>query len=323
MLTNDDAAAREGARRRRPPASRAAVHEAAAVDPHHHRQRRRRARRRRPHVEIEAVLASAGVPSGRRVAAERLLHAVGGVLVGVRARRPRRDAAAAPSSAARRPAAPRTGCPCRRRRRRPPRPSPARRRSSRAPSPACVWATAAAQLPPAAPWRCRARIDVHSLKHAGTLLAPGAIVNTSCHPSGRRAIIPAVEPNGLSLQERKQELVRAELFNAAWQLFGERGYEATTVAEIAAAAGVSRRTFFRYYASKEDVLVETSDELAEAMLAAMAERPLDEPPLRRHRARAGPRAREPDGAAPTGCTRSSACCARAGRCAGRCSSATR
>ena len=86
-------------------------------------------------------------------------------------------------------------------------------------------------------------------------------------------------PNELSLQERKQELVRAELFNAAWQLFGQRGYEATTVAEIAAAAGVSRRTFFRYYASKEDVLVETSDDLAEAMLAAVAERPLDEPPL--------------------------------------------
>ena len=68
-------------------------------------------------------------------------------------------------------------------------------------------------------------------------------------------------PNDLSLQERKQELVRTELFNAAWQLFGERGYEATTVAEIAAAAGVSRRTFFRYYASKEDVLVETSDDI--------------------------------------------------------------
>jgi AcrR family transcriptional regulator len=88
-----------------------------------------------------------------------------------------------------------------------------------------------------------------------------------------------VAPNEPSLQERKQELVRSELFNAAWQLFGERGYEATTVAEIAAAAGVSRRTFFRYYASKEDVLVETSDDLAEAMLAAMAARPADEPPL--------------------------------------------
>ena len=83
----------------------------------------------------------------------------------------------------------------------------------------------------------------------------------------------------LSLQERKQELVRGELASAAWDLFGKKGYESTTVAEIAEAAGVSRRTFFRYYASKEEVLTETTDELAEAMLAAMAERPRDEPPL--------------------------------------------
>jgi AcrR family transcriptional regulator len=83
----------------------------------------------------------------------------------------------------------------------------------------------------------------------------------------------------LSLQERKQELVRAELASAAWDLFGKKGYEATTVAEIAAAAGVSRRTFFRYYATKDDVVTETSDELAEAMLTAVAERPRDEPPL--------------------------------------------
>jgi AcrR family transcriptional regulator len=83
----------------------------------------------------------------------------------------------------------------------------------------------------------------------------------------------------LSLQERKQELVRGEIFNAAWRLFGAHGYEATTVADIAAAAGVSRRTFLRYFSSKEDVLVETTDDLAEAMLAAMAERPSTEPPL--------------------------------------------
>ncbi len=83
----------------------------------------------------------------------------------------------------------------------------------------------------------------------------------------------------LSLQERKQELVRGELASAAWDLFGKKGYESTTVAEIAAAAGVSRRTFFRYYASKEDVLTATSDDLAEAMLGAIAGRPRDEPPL--------------------------------------------
>ena len=85
---------------------------------------------------------------------------------------------------------------------------------------------------------------------------------------------------------------------------------------------MSRRTFFRYYASKEDVLVETSDELAEAMLAAMAERPLDEPPLLAIERALVP-VIESRMATPTGCTRSSACSARAGRCAGQCSSATR
>ena len=79
------------------------------------------------------------------------------------------------------------------------------------------------------------------------------------------------------LQERKQELVREELSRAAWALFRKEGYEATTVTEIARKAGVSRRTFFRYYASKEDVVVETSDELAEEVLVALAHRPAKEP----------------------------------------------
>ncbi len=73
--------------------------------------------------------------------------------------------------------------------------------------------------------------------------------------------------------------MRAELSRAAWELFTRKGYEATTVAEIARAAGVSRRTFFRYHASKEDVLVETSDDLEQAMLDAVAARPEREPPL--------------------------------------------
>jgi AcrR family transcriptional regulator len=73
--------------------------------------------------------------------------------------------------------------------------------------------------------------------------------------------------------------VRDELAHAAWDLFAAEGYETTTVAEIARAAGVSRRTFFRYFSSKEDVLVETSDALAEDLLAAVARRPAEEPPL--------------------------------------------
>jgi AcrR family transcriptional regulator len=90
-------------------------------------------------------------------------------------------------------------------------------------------------------------------------------------PEGARALP--------TLQERKQEFVRTELADAAWGLFARKGYEATTVAEIADAAGVSRRTFFRYYASKEEVLVATSDAVAEEMLAAVAARPRDEAAL--------------------------------------------
>ncbi len=81
------------------------------------------------------------------------------------------------------------------------------------------------------------------------------------------------------LQERKRDLVREAIADAAWGLFAEEGYEATTVADIARAAGVSRRTFFRYFSSKEDVVVGTSDALAEDLLAAFARRPPGEPPL--------------------------------------------
>ena len=81
------------------------------------------------------------------------------------------------------------------------------------------------------------------------------------------------------LQERKRDLVREAIARAAWELFAAEGYEATTVADIARAVGVSRRTFFRYFSSKEDVVVGTSDALAEDLLAAFARRPPDEPPL--------------------------------------------
>jgi AcrR family transcriptional regulator len=82
-----------------------------------------------------------------------------------------------------------------------------------------------------------------------------------------------------SLPQRKRQIVRQELARAAWLLFAERGYEETTVDEIARAAGISRRSFFRYFSSKEDVVVGTSDALAEEVLAAFTARPAAEPPL--------------------------------------------
>jgi AcrR family transcriptional regulator len=66
----------------------------------------------------------------------------------------------------------------------------------------------------------------------------------------------------VALRERKKDQTREALAQAAFALFQDKGYEATTVAEIARAANVSRRTFFRYYATKDALLfVEDSENL--------------------------------------------------------------
>ncbi len=66
----------------------------------------------------------------------------------------------------------------------------------------------------------------------------------------------------VALRERKKDQTRDALARAAIELFQEKGYEATTVAEIARAASVSRRTFFRYFPTKDALLfVDNSDHL--------------------------------------------------------------
>ncbi|MEV3859162.1 TetR family transcriptional regulator [Streptomyces sp. NPDC050095] len=82
----------------------------------------------------------------------------------------------------------------------------------------------------------------------------------------------------LSLAERKRQLVADELTEAALQLLALRGFEAVTVDEIVAAAGVSKRTFFRYFASKEDVVVQFLADMGADMRAALADRPGGEGP---------------------------------------------
>jgi AcrR family transcriptional regulator len=79
------------------------------------------------------------------------------------------------------------------------------------------------------------------------------------------------QPDDGSLRVKKQHFVRSEIWNAAVDLFAEHGYDATTVDDIAKAAGVSRRTFFRYFASKDDVLVKASDTYGDLLVAAVKE----------------------------------------------------
>jgi AcrR family transcriptional regulator len=57
-----------------------------------------------------------------------------------------------------------------------------------------------------------------------------------------------------TIQERKQQVVRTAIWDAATDLFFEKGYDETTVEDIAEKAGVSRRSFFRYFSSKADLM---------------------------------------------------------------------
>jgi AcrR family transcriptional regulator len=81
-----------------------------------------------------------------------------------------------------------------------------------------------------------------------------------------------------TLAQRKRQLVATELTEAALQLLALRGFDAVTVDEIATTAGVSKRTFFRYFASKEDVVVQFLAGMGADMRAGLAARPAGERP---------------------------------------------
>lgn len=82
------------------------------------------------------------------------------------------------------------------------------------------------------------------------------------------------------LRERKKRETHKRIARAARKLFLERGFEATTIDEIAAAASVSRRNFFHYFSSKEDALFAWREEIRTALTDAIAAQGPDEPLVR-------------------------------------------
>ncbi|MET9617746.1 TetR/AcrR family transcriptional regulator [Kitasatospora indigofera] len=76
----------------------------------------------------------------------------------------------------------------------------------------------------------------------------------------------------MSLRDRKRARTRQALVDAAVELFRRQGYDRTTVADIAAAAEIGTRTFFSYFASKEELLFPESDTRVQAVVAAIDSR---------------------------------------------------
>jgi AcrR family transcriptional regulator len=81
----------------------------------------------------------------------------------------------------------------------------------------------------------------------------------------------------LPLRARTRLAVKAQVAEIALELFLSRGFEKTTIDQIAKAAGMSRATFFRYFPTKEDVLLVMAEDYAWHARDALAERPDDEP----------------------------------------------
>lgn len=82
----------------------------------------------------------------------------------------------------------------------------------------------------------------------------------------------------MTLWNRTRQAVYDEIARTAMELFLTRGFEATTIDDIAAASGISRRSFFRYFGTKEDIVLGDLGAKGELAARALAGRPADEDP---------------------------------------------
>ncbi|EGX57367.1 TetR family transcriptional regulator [Streptomyces zinciresistens K42] len=82
-----------------------------------------------------------------------------------------------------------------------------------------------------------------------------------------------------TLRERKKQRTREALLRTALEMFTAQGYDDTTVDDIARAVDVSQRTFFRYFAGKEEAALALQDMTVARLLEAVRERPAHEAPM--------------------------------------------
>jgi AcrR family transcriptional regulator len=101
------------------------------------------------------------------------------------------------------------------------------------------------------------------------------ITNSPALPDGATPPAPSA---GTDLRSRTRRALQAEITAVAFDLFDRQGFEATTINQIAAAAGLSRSSFFRYFATKEDVVLLGVEERGLVLRDALAARPPDESP---------------------------------------------
>jgi AcrR family transcriptional regulator len=92
-------------------------------------------------------------------------------------------------------------------------------------------------------------------------------------------VISSGRPPDEGLRERKRRETEKRIADAAVRLFIEKGYDETTLDEIAAAADISRRNFFHYFKSKDDILLSMQGSMGDVLAAALREEPATKRPI--------------------------------------------
>jgi TetR/AcrR family transcriptional regulator, regulator of mycofactocin system len=107
---------------------------------------------------------------------------------------------------------------------------------------------------------------------------PGRLFLTD-HRVDKRGKGLEAESLAIRLRTKRSQMMVDTLEDFALRLFEERGFDAVTVDDIALEAQISPRTFYRYFAAKDDVLQVTIERRSEALRDMLAARPHDEPPV--------------------------------------------